>query len=155
MRVFPAASKLIYKIPTKFRTVCMELQVTSSVFGFNWLHILVGGGCVTGALYKLQNIFAVIFSTYFPRKCLHKDRRSIRSPYIPFVLSSSDNCCNHMCTEAAGRKYLLLKVYQNICLCFTNGCVMLIAFRCKARRECDAEGNTTREEGSEGIIDGF
>jgi hypothetical protein len=32
---------------------------------------------------------------------------------------------------------------------------MLIAFHCKARREFDAEGNTSREEGSEGIIDGF
>jgi hypothetical protein len=32
---------------------------------------------------------------------------------------------------------------------------MLIAFRCTARREFDAEGNRTREEGSEGIIDGF
>jgi len=94
------------------------------------------------------------FSTYFPRKFLHKDRRSIRPPYIPFVLSSSENCCAHMCTQAR-RKYLLLKVYQNICVCFTNGCVMLIAFRCKARREFDAEGNRTREEGSEAIIDGF
>jgi hypothetical protein len=40
----------------------MELQVTSSVIGFSWMRIFVGGGCEAGAVYKLQNIFAVFLA---------------------------------------------------------------------------------------------
>ena len=87
------------------------------------------------------------YGRIFSRCCWHifsplKDRRGIRLPYIPFVVPSSGDCCIHTCTRA-GRKLLLLEVYQNICLRFSNGCVMLIAFRCKAWREFDAEGNRT------------
>ena len=103
---------------------------------------------------KWQNIFAAFLAHISREKFLLKDRGSIRLRYIPVALSSSANCCIHLCTQA-GRKHLLLKVYQNICVCFSNGCAMLIAFRCKARREFYAEGNRTRSEGSEGIIDGF
>jgi hypothetical protein len=46
----------------------MELQVTSNVIGFNWLHIFVGGGCEVGDDYKWQNIFAVFLAHIFAAK---------------------------------------------------------------------------------------
>jgi len=132
------------QILAKFRTVCMELQVTSCVTGFNCLLIFCGRWLWSWRPVQMAEYFRGIFLADISReKFLLKDRRSIRSPYIPFVPSSSGNCCIHMCAQA-GRKHLLLEVYQTICVCFSNGwCVMLIAFRCKARREFDADGKRT------------
>ena len=94
-----AASEPVYRSSHIFvRCVwnCRSHQVLLGSTGcaFLWVVVARRAPCTNGRIFSRY-----ISSTYFPRKFLLKDSRG-----IPFVLSSSDNCCTHMCTQAS-RKY--------------------------------------------------